>query len=130
MRSLFIALVILKSAVGFGQSADFFVDKPLHKFPKTVEGPVLEHTYTVTNQGDAPLIITEYKVACPCTKVVLPDTIAPGASAAITLTFDTKGKYYQQDRKIILFTNSKKPIQELRFKVYVIPKDESEGGDQ
>lgn len=122
--------MILKSAVGFGQSADFFVEKSLHKFPKTVEGLVLEHTYTVTNQGDAPLIITEYKVACPCTKVVLPDTIAPGASAAIKLTFDTKGKYYQQDRKIILFTNSKKPIQELRFKVYVIPKDESEGGNQ
>jgi hypothetical protein len=130
MRSLFIALIILKSAIGFGQSADFFVEKPLHKFPKTVEGPVLEHTYTVTNQGTAPLIISEYKVACPCTKVVLPDTIAPGASAEIKLTFDTKGKYYQQDRKIILFTNSKKPIQELRFKVYVIPKDESEGGNQ
>jgi hypothetical protein len=124
MRNFFIALIILKSATGFGQSADFFVEDPLHKFPKTNEGAVLEHTYLVQNKGDQPLIISDYKVACPCTKLILPDTIMPGQQAEIVLTFDTKGKYYQQDRRIFLVTNTPKKMEELRFKVYVIPKDE------
>jgi hypothetical protein len=48
----------------------------------------------------------------------------PGQQAEIVLTFDTKGKYYQQDRRIFLVTNTPKKMEELRFKVYVIPKDE------
>lgn len=124
MRSLIIALIILKSAVGFGQAADFFVEDPLHKFPRTQEGVVLSHTYIVENKGNQPLIISDYKVACPCTKITFPDTIPGGQRAEIVLTFDTKDKYYQQDRRIFLVTNTPKKMEELRFKVYVIPKDE------
>lgn len=125
MRSLLLALIILKSAVGFGQAADFFVETPLHKFPKTKEGALLSHTFVVTNKGNEPLIISDYKVACPCTKISYPDTIPAGQQAEIVLTFDTNGKYYQQDRRIFLVTNTRKKMEELRFKVYVIPKDEN-----
>lgn len=119
-----ITLVILNSAFGFGQTAEFFVDKPVHKFPKAQEGAQLTHTFTVTNKGTAPLIISSFEVACTCTKVTLPAPIAPGQSGTIMVAFDTNGKYYQQDRTIILHTNTKKKVERLRFKVFVVPSEE------
>lgn len=124
MRTFLVAILILNSALGFGQEAVFFVEDNLHKFPKTKEGPVLEHSYAITNKGTAPLIISEAKVSCPCTKVIFPDTIQPGATDSIRLTFKTEGTYYQQDRKILLFTNTKKGMEELRFNVFVVPKED------
>jgi hypothetical protein len=124
MRTFLVAILILNSALGFGQEAVFFAEDNLHKFPKTNEGPILEHVFAVTNNGTAPLVITEAKVSCHCTKVTFPDTIQPGKTDSIHVTFDTNGKYYQQDRKILLFTNTKKGMEELRFKVFVVPKEE------
>jgi hypothetical protein len=114
----------MNSAFGFGQTAEFFVQSPLHKFPKTTEGVQLKHTFEVTNTGDVPLIISNYEVACSCTKVALPGPIQPGETGKITVEFDTNGKYYLQDRKIILHTNTKRRLEYLRFKVYVIPTEE------
>lgn len=114
----------MNSAFGFGQTAEFFVQSPLHKFPKTTEGVQLKHTFEVTNNGEAPLVISTYEVSCPCTKVTLPPPIQPGDVGKIVVEFDTNGKYYQQDRKIILHTNTKRKLEYLRFKVYVIPNEE------
>lgn len=124
MRCLAIAFLILNSAFCIGQKAEFSVDKGVYTFPKTKEGPVLSHDYVVTNTGTIPLIISDYKVSCPCTKATLPGPIKPGESATITVTFETKGKYYEQDRSIMLSTNTKKGTEKLRFKVFVIPEDE------
>ena len=126
MKLLVVILTIfLKSALGFGQEADFFVEKPTHKFPKTYEGVVLEHTFRIENRGTAPLILSDYSVACTCTKAILPTKpIPPGGSFDLKITFDTKGKYYFQDRLIKLRTNTKSGEEELRFKVNVIPKNE------
>lgn len=122
--ALVLGFIILKSVCCFAQQADFFVAKSTHKFPKTVEGPTLTHEFIIENKGEVPLIISDYKVACPCTKVELPAPIPPGKTGIITVTFDTKGKYYQQDRAILLQTNDKNPTQKLRIKVFVIPKEE------
>lgn len=124
MRSLLFAILILNSALGFGQEAEFFVEEPTYKFPKTEEGPVIQHTFIVKNTGKKPLVITEAKVSCPCTVVLHPDTIQPGATDSISVSFDTKGKYDFQDRKILLFTNTKKKVEQLRFKVFIIPKED------
>jgi len=124
MRLAAVLIILMNSAFGFGQKAEFFVKEPMHKFPKTVEGVQLKHTFEVTNNGDVPLIISSYEVACSCTKVSLPGPIQPGDVGKIVVEFDTNGKYYLQDRKIILQTNSRKGIEYLRFKAYVIPNEE------
>ncbi|WP_294675582.1 DUF1573 domain-containing protein [uncultured Fluviicola sp.] len=124
MRCLAIAFLILNSAFCIGQKAEFSVDKAVFTFPKTKEGPVISHDYVITNTGDAPLILSDYKVSCPCTKATLPGPIPPGKSAVMHVTFETKGKYYEQDRAIILSTNTKKGTEKVRFKVFVIPEDE------
>ncbi len=112
------------SAPGFGQEAVFFVKEPTHKFPKTKEGEVIEHYFVVENKGTDTLRISQAKVACPCTKVDFPPLIAPHSADSIRLTFQSKDTYYQQDRKIYLMTNTKRKIEELRFKVFVIPREE------
>ena len=124
---LYFAIIIIafSSAFGFGQTAEFFLKKPVHKFPKTMEGVVLEHDYLIENRGEAPLIISDYKVACTCTKVTLPtEPILPGKTYKLKLTFDTKGKYYFEDRIVYLKTNTKKGTHKLRMKVNVIPAEE------
>lgn len=123
MRLLIVAVLILNSAFGFGQTAEFFCPKYNFKFPKTNEGAQITHTYVIVNPGTAPLIISGYEVSCSCTKVILPPPIPPGAEDEITVTFDTNGKYYQQDRMINLQTNTKKKIERLRFRVFVIPDE-------
>ena len=120
---LFYAIIIiaLNSALVFGQEAEFSLEKSVHKFPKTQEGVLLEHNYTVTNTGSAPLIISKYEVGCTCTKVFLPDhPILPGESYDIRITFDTKGKYDFQDRIVYFKANTKKGTHSVRFKVRVI----------
>jgi Protein of unknown function (DUF1573) len=124
MRLILFAFILLNSALGFGQKAEFFVEDEVYKFPKTGEGLLLEHDFTVVNKGTDTLRIMDYKVACNCTKVDFPAKIAPGQSGNIHVSFDTKGKYYQQDRTIILLTNTKRGMEKLRFKVFVEPKKE------
>jgi len=116
----------LSSAPGFAQEAEFGLKKSVFKFPKTDEGTLLVHNYEVINTGDAPLFISNYKVGCSCTKVKLPkDSIQPGDTLMLEVSFDTEGKYYFQDREILIFANTKKAIHKLRFKVNITPKQEA-----
>jgi hypothetical protein len=114
----------LNSALGFGQVAEFSIDKATHKFPETKQGEQLSHDFMITNTGDEPLIISDYKVGCTCTKAILPEEpIQPGETFPLTVTFDTKDKYYFQDRTILLVANTKKEIHKIRFKVKVVPNE-------
>ncbi|AEA42959.1 DUF1573 domain-containing protein [Fluviicola taffensis] len=124
MRYFIIAFVILNSAFCIGQKAEFSVDKGTFTFPKTKEGPVITHDFVITNTGTDELVISDYKVSCPCTKVILPAPILPGDTGIIQVNFETKGKYYEQDRSIILITNTKKGTEKVRFKVFVIPEED------
>lgn len=106
------------------QRAVFYAPNKTIKFPKTREGEQLKYRYIVKNIGKAPLEFYGFEAECTCTEVTLPtNAIKPGEQDFIYVTFDTKGKYYFQDRIIYLSTNTRKKIEKLRFKVFVIPKD-------
>jgi len=122
---LFYAIIIiaLNSALVFGQEAEFRFDKPVHKFPKTQQGLLLEHTFVLTNTGEVPLIISDYQVACSCTKAYLPtEPVLPGETFDLKVTFDTTGKYDFQERYVHLTTNTKKGKESVRIKVRVLTK--------
>jgi hypothetical protein len=125
MRLFFAIIIIaLNSALGFGQEAEFSIDKSVHKFPETKQGELASHDFMITNTGSEPLIISDYKVGCTCTKAILPENpIQPGETVPLTVTFDTKDKYYFQDRTITLVTNTKKKFHEVRIKVKVVPNE-------
>ncbi len=96
-----------------------------HAFPDTKEGVLLQADFKFKNEGNAPLVISDYKVSCSCTKVKLPKTpVLPGEEGVIQVSFDTNDKYGYQNRTIELVSNSVKKVGKLRFKVVVIPKNE------
>ncbi|MFZ1694771.1 MAG: DUF1573 domain-containing protein [Flavobacteriales bacterium] len=67
------------------------VDKDVHDYGNIQQGANGECVFTVTNTGDAPLILTNCKGSCGCT-VPKCDTapIAPGQKSSITVRYDTK----------------------------------------
>ena len=119
--ALALIIILFNSAFALGQIAEFSFDqKTTHKFPRTKEGKVLQHEFSFVNSGDGPLIISEYKVACKCTRAFFSkDPIMPGESGTISIEFDTKGKIAWQDRTVEIYSNAKKNPIKLRFKVMV-----------
>ncbi|RFC55491.1 DUF1573 domain-containing protein [Brumimicrobium aurantiacum] len=122
---LVLLLIFINSAIGLAQYAEFsFLNKTTHKWEKTKEGKQLTHYFVFKNSSEVPLIINDALVSCSCTSIDFPsDPILPNQKDSILVQFDTNQKYYLQDRKIKLIANTKKE-EELRIKVYVIPKDE------
>lgn len=122
MRSIALFILILNSAIVFGQFAEFsFDEKSVLKAEPLVEGEKLIYEWGFTNTGDSPLIITSYKVECPCTLVEYSkEPISPSGHSSIKLSFDSKDKIGWQYRKILLYANTKKGVEELEFRVKVI----------
>lgn len=103
-----------------------FLDKTVFKFPDTQEGKQLSHTFRFKNSGTTPLIISDYKVACSCTKAIYSkEPILPNQESQIEITFDTNGKYGYQDRIISIFSNANKNPIKLRVKVFVYTLENS-----
>jgi len=62
-------------------------------FGEVMEGDKVNHKYQFTNTGSEPLIISNAKGSCGCTVPNWPrNPIAPGETAEIDVTFDSKGK--------------------------------------
>jgi len=103
------------------QQAEFkFNDKTI-RLGKVAEGEVVTTSFVFKNTGDSPLIISDYKVACTCTKVIFPkEPILPGKEAALEVTFDSAEKIGYQDRSIEIYSNAKKSPEKIRFTLTVI----------
>lgn len=126
MKSFIFIFILLKTVSCISQEAVFSIKEPLKKFEKVKEGELIEHSFQFKNTGNAPLIISDYSVGCKCTQVYFPEEpILPNQTGVVRITFDTKGKYFQQDRVIYLMVNTKKKVVKLRFKVFVEPKEAS-----
>ena len=86
---------------------------------KVKKGEVVSADYEFKNEGDQPLIISNYEVECSCTTVDFPkQPIAPGQTSKLTVKFDTKSAYDRQDRKVVIVSNSKNSAS-VRIKCFV-----------
>lgn len=66
------------------------VDKEVHDYGTINQGDDGNCVFTITNTGKSPLIISLCKGSCGCTVPVCPqEPIAPGASAEISVKYDT-----------------------------------------
>lgn len=73
---------------------------------RVLEGAVVERRVTLTNAGDAPLVVKHVEVACGCTLGRAPDApIAPGASAELVVRFDSRGRRGPQRLAVWVYTN-------------------------
>lgn len=94
-------------------------DKKEYDFGTVNDGDIIETTFTLTNSGKSPLVITDAKTTCGCTVPTWPKDkpIAPGESTEITVKFNTTNKGGgRQVKEVTLFTNTAVGREILRLK--------------
>ncbi len=80
-----------------------------HDFGEMKQGEKKEHTFTLTNDGKTDLHIRRVRSSCGCTAVApSKKVIAPGETAPIKVTFDSRGKRGRQSKSITVITNDPK----------------------
>jgi hypothetical protein len=79
---------------------------PLYDFGSALEGKMLEHSFTLKNEGQGTLEIRGTKTSCGCT-IATPKVshLAPGESTTIEVGFDTHFQKGHQVRTILVYTN-------------------------
>lgn len=94
-----------------------------HDFGTINEGDVVEHTFSFTNTGEKPLVISNAAASCGCTVPEWPkEPIAPGQTGEITARFNSTGKPNQQSKTITITANTFPEKNVLRIKANVLPK--------
>lgn len=96
---------------------------PAMKFEKTEfnfgeinQGDKVSHTFSFTNTGDAPLIISNARASCGCTVPKWPrEPIAPGQTSKIDVVFNSAGKRGRQTKSITITTNIPEKAQQQVF---------------
>ncbi|MCB0403079.1 MAG: DUF1573 domain-containing protein [Flavobacteriales bacterium] len=79
-----------------------------------------EREFHFTNNGNAPLIITEAQKTCGCTVPSFPkEPILPGASADIKVKYDTK-RLGPINKSVTIISNDERPGLVLRIKGTVV----------
>lgn len=93
-----------------------------HDFGTITEGDVVEHTFSFTNNGQAPLIIQNAVGSCGCTvPTYTKDPIPVGETGEIVVKFDSKGKPNLQNKTVTLTANTWPKKTMLRIKAMVNP---------
>lgn len=103
-------------------------DGPKIKFENTsfnfgtvIQGEKLTHTFTFTNSGNSPLIISSASASCGCTTSTPPRApIRPGENGKIDVTFDSKTKIGDVENKVRVASNSYPGTTVLTIKAHVI----------
>jgi hypothetical protein len=92
-----------------------FVDTT-HDFGTLHEGETASYDFKFTNNGKAPLLIANAAGTCGCTVPDYPhDPIAPGASAVISVKYNSRGKVGHQNKMVNIFTNSQRGTHSLNI---------------
>jgi len=91
-------LTLPGTTIAPGAKPSFAIDATEYNFGTAEPAEPLEHSFTITNRGDAPLIIGEPKTTCYCTvSRVGKALLAPGEKTEITLSWhgDKPGGFRQ-----------------------------------
>jgi len=97
-------------------------EKSTYDFGDIRQGEKVEHTYTFTNTGNQPLIITNVQVTCGCTtpKGFPRDPIAPGQTGQITIGFNSTGKIGKQNKVVTVVSNSSGDTNQVSFTTNIL----------
>lgn len=113
-------------AVPAGPTTSISFNETTYDFGSVSEGELVSHTYTFTNTGNETLVLSDAKGSCGCTVPKWPrEPIAPGASAEITVEFNSKNKKGKRNQKVTLTANTNPPQTFIYLTGEVIP---AEGG--
>lgn len=104
-----------------------------HNFGNIEEGDVVKHTFTFTNTGNQPLVISNIQTTCGCTAPEYSEKpVMPGQTGQVTVQFNSMGKMGQQEKKITIYANIPDGMTQLVITANVEkakgPKTEALGG--
>ena len=87
------------------------------------DGDVVDHDFTFTNTGKAPLIISSAQGSCGCTVPKYSnEPIAPGSDGVISVQFNSKGKVGSQEKTVTLSANTVPNTKILKIRAQVASK--------
>ncbi|THH41071.1 DUF1573 domain-containing protein [Neolewinella litorea] len=93
-----------------GPTTSLAFEESSFNFGEVTEGEIITHTYSFTNTGNEPLIITDAKGSCGCTVPSRPTApIAPGETGEITVRFDSNNKVGQRNQRVTITANTTPP---------------------
>jgi len=108
-----------------GPLPSFSFEKESHDFGTIKDGDVVEHVFGFTNDGKAPLIISDAKATCGCTVPDWPKEPIPiGGSGEIKVRFNSKNKPGVQNKTVTLTANTWPTTQRIRIKANVVKESE------
>jgi hypothetical protein len=89
-------------------------------FGTITQGDKVEHTYKVSNEGTANLVISDVKPSCGCTVPEFTKTpIKPGTTGDIKVIFDSTGKSGEVNKTVTVNMNTEKASEVLKFKANI-----------
>ena len=84
-----------------------FANNGTYDFGTVTEGEIVTQTFSFTNTGSEPLIISDAKGSCGCTVPSKPTApIAPGEDGEITVQFNSKNKQGPRNQKVTITANT------------------------
>jgi len=92
-----------------------------YDFGRVAEGAIVTHSFSFTNTGSVPLIISNASASCGCTVPTWPHgAIAPGDTGNIYVEFNTKNKNGDQNKNITIASNANPSITIVSLKGFVL----------
>ena len=95
-------------------------NKTSHDFGTINDGQAQETTFSYTNTGDTPLVVTDIKSTCGCT---VPQgwsrqPLSPGESSQFTVKFNGKGAN-KVSKTVTVTANTKKRRETVRISAFI-----------
>jgi hypothetical protein len=117
MKKLILASVVLAMTSFASMAQGVITFKESNKtFGKIKEGEKAVHTFTFTNTGDQPVIVSAANPSCGCTTPSFTkDPVAPGKTGFITTSFDSKGRPGQFNKSVTVVSNASNSSVTLTF---------------
>lgn len=102
--------------------AEIFFETDSHEFGDIFQGDKVQHTFSFTNTGNAPLVLSGVLTTCGCTAPVWPkEPILPGDSGDITIVFNSTGRVGWQNKIITVRSNAQVGDVRLKISAMVLP---------
>jgi hypothetical protein len=94
-----------------------------YDFGTIPEGQIVEHQFNFTNNGQAPLVISNVTASCGCTSPDWTKTpVKPGEKGFVKVVFNSAAKSGAQSPTVTIQANTESTVTRLNLRGTVIPK--------